>query len=160
MNRIKEWLNKLKIVRYYKRGNFIAGIDYESGYKCIIGKINRYGNVEIVNTLNVPTIDSLEMILKRYKVKIVVINALPDTREVRKLCNTLENGFMCYFHNEEIMKIDRKDKTSFIRREALIKEANSYIYELGEKWLDPMIYCLIAKKLILLVKGLQHRVKG
>lgn len=171
-------------------GVIVAGVDVGKHYHYVIMKLLPEGTFKtlcIGKTLDTGT---LITILKQYEVKVLVIDALPETREARKICGHFKIGFVCYFGNTKSDTTDLVKKIITVQRtpsldavkEAVLTKAIAYpgnLKSLGEflkhmtvsvrafdekrnvyDWVHgsqpdhyflATAYCLIAKRLILLL---------
>ena len=79
-------------------GIFIAGVDVGSVYNVCIGHM-AYGQpgVKLVDAKEIRDTEDLKDLFRQYGVKFFVIDALPETRESRKIAAWLAGGFVCYY---------------------------------------------------------------
>lgn len=173
-------------------GLIIAGVDVGKFYHYIIMRVLPDGTFQTLLINKTMDTDTLVNTLKEYRVKVGVIDALPETREARKICNQFKLFFLCYFGNTKNDTTDLARKTITVQRtpaldavkEAVLTRAVQFPYNtksngefirhltvsvraLNEKrncyeWVNgalpdhyflAMAYALIAKRLILLLRG-------
>lgn len=97
-------------------GLTVAGIDVGKHYHYVIKKILPDGTFKtlcIDKTMDTGTVISR---LKEYGVKVFVIDALPETREARKICGHFQVGFLCYFGNTKSDTTDLQRKIITVQR--------------------------------------------
>lgn len=91
----------------------IAGIDVGNVFNIIIAdtnlKVNHIGEVTDVK--------DVAMLIKKYNVRMFVIDALPEKRTSSKLVYTLKRGFMCYYTNtKKNLTYDLSERTISVDR--------------------------------------------
>lgn len=175
-----------------EEGLIIAGVDVGKFYHFIIMKLLPDGKFKTLLIDKTMDTNVLISTLKEYNVKVGVIDALPETREARKIVNKFQLFFLCYFGNTKSDTTDLVKKIITVQRtpaldavkEAVLTKAIQLPYNtkgqkeflahmtapvraLNEKrgvyeWVEgglpdhyflAMAYCLMAKRLILLLKG-------
>ena len=170
----------------------VAGIDVGKFYHYVIASLLPGGQVKTICIGK--TMDTTELVntMKEYGVKVGVIDALPETREARKICAQFELFFMCYFGNTKSDNTDLQRKVITVQRtpaldavkEGLLTKTIMYANNIKSRaeflkhmtasvrafdekrncydWVHGSIpdhyflaqaYCLIAKRLILLLRG-------
>lgn len=101
-------------------GMIIAGVDVGKFYHYVIKKMMPDGTMKTL--LAAKTRDTLELIstLKRYKMSAGVIDALPETREAKKIANAFRMMFICYFGNTKKDTMDVLNKIITVQRTSAI----------------------------------------
>jgi len=175
-----------------EKGLCIAGVDVGKFYHYIIMKLLPDGTFKTLLINKTMDTDALISTLREYNVKVGVIDALPETREARKIVNQFKLFFLCYFGNTKSDTTDLAKKIITVQRtpaldavkEAVLTKAvllpyntksnkeflehmtvsvralneKRRVYEwvaggLPDHYFLAMAYCLMAKRLILLLKG-------
>ncbi len=125
-----------------EEGLTVAGIDVGKHYHYVIARLLPDGTFKIIcinKTMDTNTVIST---LKQYGVKVFVIDALPETREARKICGHFKVGFVCYFGNTKSDTTDLARKIITVQRtpaldavkEVIITQAIKYPANIkGEK---------------------------
>lgn len=115
-------------------GLIIAGIDVGKVYNFVIKKICSDGKLKTLLVDQVHNTDELIRVLKEFNVKVGVIDAMPETRESRKIASHFKMMFLCYYGSSKSDKIDLKSKIITVQRTLAIdavKEAvltNTILY--------------------------------
>jgi len=79
-------------------GVCVAGIDVGTYFHVTIGHI-QHGEpgITLIDAQAVRTLEEVIDLLKRYRVRCYVIDAMPETRTSKQIAGRLAGGFMCYF---------------------------------------------------------------
>lgn len=79
-------------------GICVAGIDVGTFFHITIGHIaHGVAGIQLIDAQAVRTAEEVIDILKKYRVRAYVIDAMPETRTSRQIAGRLAGGFMCYF---------------------------------------------------------------
>jgi len=97
-------------------GVIIAGIDVGKSYNFVIKKMLPNGIMKTLLVGEVRETMELIAILKKFKIKAGVIDALPETREARKISRNFPLMFLCYFGQGKGDSIDIQRKTVTVQR--------------------------------------------
>lgn len=110
----------------YKAGLNIAGIDVGTFYNFVISQLKPGGIIRTLKVGQVRETSELISILREYQIKAGVIDALPETREAKKIASQFPLMFLCYFGNVKNDGVDVVNKTISVQRTSAldaVKEA-------------------------------------
>lgn len=98
------------------RGLIVAGVDVGKWYHFVIAQLTPEGLTRVI--LIDKCIDTDEVIkrFREYNVKCAVIDANPETREARKIADSIQVGFLCYFGNVKKDSIDPMARNVTVQR--------------------------------------------
>jgi len=91
----------------------IAGIDVGNMFNIIIADVNLH--VHYVG--ETPDIKDIIMLIKKYNVRMFVIDAMPEKRTATKLVYSMKRGFMCFYSNsKKNLTYDLEERTLSVDR--------------------------------------------
>lgn len=123
-------------------GLIIAGVDVGKYYHYVIKRVLPDGKFKTLIIGKTMDTEALISTLKEYNVKVGVIDALPETREARKICNRMGLMFMCFFGGTKGDTTNLERKMITVQRtpaldavkEAILTQAIEYPYNIkGDK---------------------------
>jgi hypothetical protein len=126
----------------YEEGLNIIGIDVGSYYNYVISQMQANGKIKVLTVGEVKDTKELTRIMKEYKIKVGVIDALPETREAKKISNMFPLVYLCYYGQGKSDSINMINKVITVQRTSAldaVKEAiltNTILYPiniLGDK---------------------------
>ena len=98
----------------------IAGVDVGAVLHVHISTITKEGNRRKVFVGTVPNFEELDRLWTRYKIRRMVIDALPETHSVKKFVRSHAGAMMCYYRTTSDKKItpkpDFKNRTITVDR--------------------------------------------
>jgi len=107
-------------------GVAIAGVDVGTYYNYVIKQMLNDGRLKTLKVGAIINTEDLIKELKKYNVKVGIIDGQPETREARKIANAMKNFYLCYYTGARNSQINAVNKTvSVDRTSALdaVKEA-------------------------------------
>jgi hypothetical protein len=96
-------------------GLVIAGIDVGTFYNYVIAVITPNG-IKVLTVGKERDTQQLILKLREYNVKAGVVDAMPETREARKIANCFKMMFVCYYGNSKKDVTDILNKTVTVQR--------------------------------------------
>lgn len=128
-------LNACMVSDYYEpksneSGIVVMGIDVGTLLNVIIRKITVVGGEERKQLMYAGAVKKKEEIvalIKRYGVKLAVIDALPETRLVESLQEIIPFMYKCFFGKSKNPQLDKKTKTLTVNRTTIIDEVKENV---------------------------------
>jgi hypothetical protein len=93
-----------------EKGLTVAGIDVGKHYHYVIKRLLPDGTFKTLCIDKTLDTDTLINNLRGYGIKVVVIDADPETRESKKIASNFKVGFLCRFRNILVDKVDVVNK--------------------------------------------------
>jgi hypothetical protein len=112
-------------------GICVAGVDVGAVYNVTIGHMGPgVPGVRLVAARTIALTDDLKSLMMEYHVKVLVIDALPETRESKRIAAWIRNGFVCYYGGARTEKINR-DRSVSVERTAALDQVKCALYDGG-----------------------------
>jgi hypothetical protein len=104
----------------------VMGVDVGKVFHIRVNRMLNDGRLKAVFIGTVPDPEQVVQIAERYRVRVAIIDALPETRISKWIASRIPSMFLCYFQDVKRMSIDMSSRQVSINRTELldtVKEA-------------------------------------